>query len=113
MYTINSDTQAKAILEGKRRYREQMASQYAAGLIDGTEKYEHALQEKDAFIAEQKSTIQEQTNTINKQASTIDKQTNTINEQASTIKDQANTIKKLASTIELLKVELANYNESN
>ncbi|SFB88767.1 PD-(D/E)XK nuclease family transposase [Butyrivibrio sp. YAB3001] len=64
MYTINSDTQAKAILEGQRRYREQMASQYAAGLIDAAEKYEHVIQEKDDTIAEQKSTINEQASTI-------------------------------------------------
>ncbi len=42
---LNTDNQAKEILEGQRRYREQMASQYAAGRIDAKEEYEEKIAE--------------------------------------------------------------------
>ena len=49
---LNTDNQAKEILEGQRRYREQLASQYAAGRIDAQEEYEKKLEEKDKVIEE-------------------------------------------------------------
>ena len=51
IFTINSDDQTKEILEGQRRYREQMASQYTAGYTDAEEKLSAAIAEKDALIA--------------------------------------------------------------
>ena len=35
---LNTDNKAKEILEGQRRYREMLASQYAAGYSDAEEK---------------------------------------------------------------------------
>ncbi len=34
IFELNYDNQAKELLEGQRRYREQMATQYASGVID-------------------------------------------------------------------------------
>ncbi|WP_026662049.1 PD-(D/E)XK nuclease family transposase [Butyrivibrio proteoclasticus] len=45
IFELNTDDQAKEILEGQRRYREQLASQYAAGRIDA-EKEINDLKEK-------------------------------------------------------------------
>ena len=39
IFELNYDNQAKEILEGQRRYREQMNSQYTAGYTDAEEKY--------------------------------------------------------------------------
>ena len=52
IFELNYDNQAKEILEGQRRYREQMNSQYAAGYTDAEEKYEPELARKDAHINE-------------------------------------------------------------
>ncbi|SCY55812.1 conserved hypothetical protein (putative transposase or invertase) [Butyrivibrio hungatei] len=40
IFELNYDNQAKELLEGQRRYREQMNSQYTAGYTDAEEKYE-------------------------------------------------------------------------
>ena len=34
IFELNYDNQVKELLEGQRRYREQMATEYAAGVID-------------------------------------------------------------------------------
>ena len=47
---LNTDNQAKEILEGHRRYREMMASQYTAGYTDAEDKYVTLLADKDATI---------------------------------------------------------------
>ncbi|SFC51142.1 PD-(D/E)XK nuclease family transposase [Butyrivibrio sp. YAB3001] len=52
IYEMNTDAQTKEILEGQRRYREQLATQYAAGQIDTEKKYKAIIEEKDATIAE-------------------------------------------------------------
>lgn len=57
MFTINSDDKAKEILEGQRRYREQMASQYTAGYTDAEEKLGAVIAEKDALIAKLQSEL--------------------------------------------------------
>ena len=51
IFELDYSNQEKEILEGKRRYREQMNSQYTAGYTDAEEKYEPILTEKDATIA--------------------------------------------------------------
>lgn len=56
---LNTDNQTKEILEGQRRYREQMATQYALGQKDTEEKYEGIIAEKDSKIAELEAKIQE------------------------------------------------------
>ena len=47
---LNTDTQAKEMLEGQRRYREMMNSQYSAGYTDAEEKYEEIIADKNATI---------------------------------------------------------------
>ena len=48
---LNTDDQAKEVLEGQRRYREQLATQYAAGVHETQKKYEAIIADKDATIA--------------------------------------------------------------
>ena len=55
IFTLNTDNQAKEILEGQRRYREQMASQYTAGFTDCEEKLNPIIKQKDEVIAEMKA----------------------------------------------------------
>ena len=38
IFELNTDNQAKELLEGQRRYKEMMASQYTAGYTDAEEK---------------------------------------------------------------------------
>ncbi|WP_026517471.1 hypothetical protein [Butyrivibrio sp. MC2021] len=61
---LNTDNQAKEILEGQRRYREQMATQYAVGRMDAQKEYEgtidqlqEELDKKDATIENLKSEL--------------------------------------------------------
>jgi hypothetical protein len=49
---LNTDNQTKEILEGQRRYREQMATQYAAGRLDTQKEYEAIIADKDKTISE-------------------------------------------------------------
>ncbi len=64
IFELNYDNQAKELLEGQRRYREQMNSQYTAGYTDAEEKYEPE-------IAKMKTTITEQGNALVKKDATI------------------------------------------
>ena len=57
IFTLNYDTQAKEILEGQRRYREQMNTHYTAGYTDAEEKYQAELADKDAALADKDATI--------------------------------------------------------
>ena len=57
IFTLNYDNQAKELLEGQRRYREVMATQYADGYADAEEKSQAALAEKDAIISDKDATI--------------------------------------------------------
>lgn len=59
IFELNYDNQAKELLEGQRRYREQMNSQYTAGYTDAEEKYEPELAKKDAALAKKDATIAE------------------------------------------------------
>ncbi|MBQ9589722.1 MAG: hypothetical protein IJR29_06010, partial [Butyrivibrio sp.] len=66
IFTLNTDNQAKEILEGQRRYREQMASQYTAGFTDCEEKLNPIIKQKDEVIVEKDNVIAEKDNTIAK-----------------------------------------------
>ncbi|MBO4458413.1 MAG: PD-(D/E)XK nuclease family transposase [Butyrivibrio sp.] len=66
IFELNYDNQAKEILEGQRRYREQMNSQYTAGYTDAEEKYEAVLAERDIALAEKDASIAEQAAAIAK-----------------------------------------------
>ena len=59
IFELNYDNQAKEILEGQRRYREQMNSQYTAGYTDAEEKYEAVVAEKDIALAEKDASLAE------------------------------------------------------
>ena len=57
IFELNYADQEKYILEGQRRYREQMNSQYTAGYTDAEEKCKAEIAKKDAEIAEKHSKI--------------------------------------------------------
>ncbi len=48
---LNTDDQTKELLEGRRKYREQLATSYAAGEINVAKKLNTIIEEKDAEIA--------------------------------------------------------------
>ena len=75
---LNTDNQAKEILEGQRRYREQMASQYAAGCIDTEEKYRVKLEEKDTVIEEKDKRLEAKDEVIEEQGKELDAANQTI-----------------------------------
>ena len=64
IFELNTDNQAQEILEGQRRYREQMATQYAVGRLDAQKEYQEKLEEKDKKIEEKDKTIEEKDKTI-------------------------------------------------
>ena len=64
---LNTDNQTKELLEGQRRYREMMASQYTAGYTDAEDNYKSIIADKDATIADKDATI------ANKDATIADK----------------------------------------
>ena len=62
---LNTDNQAKELLEGQRRYREMMATQYSAGYIDAEENYKSIIADKDATIADMSAEIAELKKALN------------------------------------------------
>ena len=73
IYEVNADTQAKELMEGRRRYREQLATSYAAGEIKARKELSAIIADKDATIAADKATI------ANKDATIADKDTTIAN----------------------------------
>ena len=71
IFTLNYDNQAKELLEGQRRYREVMATQYADGYADAEEKSQAALAEKDAIIADRNAIISDKDAIISRKDATI------------------------------------------
>ena len=57
MMQINADNEKKTVLEAQRKYREVVASQYAAGVEDTEEKLKPIIEEQKAVIAEKDATI--------------------------------------------------------
>ena len=60
IFELNYDNQAKELLEGQRRYREQMATQYASGIIDGKKELQPIidnLEEKSAKLESKNATL--------------------------------------------------------
>jgi len=64
IFELNTDNQAKELMEGRRRYREQLATSYASGKLDAAKEYEAALADKDATIADKDATIADKDATI-------------------------------------------------
>ena len=58
IFELNYDNQAKELLEGQRRYREQMNTQYVAGYTDAEEKYELERAKDKATIAELRAELE-------------------------------------------------------
>ena len=85
IFTLNTDNQAKEILEGQRRYREQMASQYTAGFTDCEEKLNPIIKQKDEIIAEMKARNAEMETRNAEMDNTIAEKDNTIAEKDNTI----------------------------
>ena len=66
IFELNYADQEKYILEGQRRYREQMNSQYTAGYTDAEEKCKAEIAEKERLIAEKEAEIAEKHSKISK-----------------------------------------------
>ncbi|WP_026670918.1 Rpn family recombination-promoting nuclease/putative transposase [Butyrivibrio sp. AE3006] len=54
---LNTDDAAREMLEGQRRYKEMLATQYVAGYTDAEEKLGPIIAEKDATIADKDAVI--------------------------------------------------------
>ena len=92
---LNTDNQAKEILEGQRRYREQMASQYAAGCIDTEEKYRVKLEEKDMVIEEKDKVIEEKDKRLEAKDEVIEEQGKELDAANQTIADLRKQLEEL------------------
>ena len=73
MMQINADNEKKTVLEAQRKYREVVASQYAAGVEDTEKKLKPLIEEKDITIAEQKKAIEKKDEAIEEKDATIAK----------------------------------------
>ena len=114
---LNTDNQTKEILEGQRRYREMMDSQYAAGYTDAEDKYKSIVAEISASNAEKAATIAEiSASNAEKDATiaeisasnaekdaTIAKKDATIAEKDAKLKADAETISKLEAELSRLR----------
>ena len=73
IFELDYSNQEKEILEGKRRYREQMNSMYTAGYTDAEEKCIAELAQKDALLAKQNASIAELDAAIAEKKAAIEK----------------------------------------
>ncbi|MCR4777251.1 MAG: PD-(D/E)XK nuclease family transposase [Lachnospiraceae bacterium] len=95
IFTLNTDDQSKELLEGHRRYREQLATSYAAGEINATKKLNSVIEEKDAIIADKDATIADNKATIADKDATIADKDATIADKDATIAELQARIKEL------------------
>ena len=110
IFELNYDNQAKELLEGQRRYREQMNTQYVAGYTDAEEKYElerakdkAALAEKDSKLAEKDSTIAEKDATIAEKDSKLAEKNTAIAEKDATIAELRAELEKYKTSVNIIK----------
>ena len=69
IFELNTDNQAKELLEGQRRYKEMMASQYTAGYTDAEEKFAPVIDEltdKYKTLSDENKTLSDELDRINK-----------------------------------------------
>ena len=78
MMQINADNEKKTVLEAQRKYREVVASQYAAGVEDTEKKLKPLIEEKDITIAEQKKAIEKKDEAIEEKDKAIEEKDATI-----------------------------------
>ena len=72
MMQINADNEKKTVLEAQQKYREVVASQYAAGVEDAEEKLKPIIEEQKAVIAEKDATIAKLQEQLAKNGITLD-----------------------------------------
>ncbi len=72
IFTLNTDNQTAEILEGQRRYREMLASEHAAGVIEAETRLNSIIAEKDAAIADKDAALADKDAIIEKLLSEID-----------------------------------------
>ncbi|WP_026513719.1 Rpn family recombination-promoting nuclease/putative transposase [Butyrivibrio sp. LB2008] len=120
IFELNYDNQAKEILEGQRRYREQMNSQYTAGYTDAEEKYETVIAEKDNMLSEKDATIAQKDDMLSEKDATIaekdgllSKKDATIAEKDGLLSEKDATIANKDSEITKLRAELEKYKNMN
>ena len=120
IFELNYDNQAKEILEGQRRYREQMNSQYTAGYTDAEEKYETVIAEKDNMLSEKDATIAQKDDMLSEKDATIAKKNGLLSEKDATIAEKDGllsekdaTIANKDSEIAQLRAELEKYKNMN
>lgn len=73
IFELDYSNREKDILEGQRRYREQMNSMYTAGYTDAEEKCLAEIAEKDAAIAKLDAEIAEKKASIAKIQADLEK----------------------------------------
>ena len=74
IFELNYDNQAKELLEGQRRYREQMATEYAAGIIDAKKELQPIiddLEEKVENSEHEKSELKSKNATLTDEVSRL------------------------------------------
>ena len=54
IFELNYDNQAKELLEGQRRYREQMATEYAAGVRDAKKEMQPVIDNLESEVVDLK-----------------------------------------------------------
>jgi hypothetical protein len=71
IFELNTDDSTKHVLEGQRRYKEMIASQYVAGYTDAEEKLNPIIAAKDAEIADKDNALAEKDNALAEKDNTI------------------------------------------
>ena len=74
IFELNYDNQAEELLEGQRRYREQMATEYAAGVIDAKKELQPIiddLEEKFENSEHEKSELKTKNATLTDEVSRL------------------------------------------
>ena len=120
IFELNYADQEKYILEGQRRYREQMNSQYTAGYTDAEEKYETMIAEKNNMLSEKDATIAQKDDMLSEKDATIAKKDGLLSEKDATIAEKDGllsekdaTIANKDSEIAQLRAELEKYKNMN
>ena len=103
---LNTDNQAKEILEGQRRYREMLASEHAGGYQEAEEKYTKLLEEKDNALAKKDTALAKKDATIAEKDAALAKKDAALAE-----KDTA--LAKKDAEIIALKQQLEKQNKTN
>ncbi len=91
MLILNTTDQEREILEGQRRYREQMASQYTAGYTDCEEKLNPVI----SNLSTQISGLNRQNSDLNKKNSDLNKKNSDLNKKNSDLSQKNSDLNNL------------------